>query len=270
MTKRRSNRRLTVALFATTLAAASASALAAQGRELFTFDGRVDREVLISMRGRTAWTDAGSGGYEERGRVGIDGSLPREQGDVVVRLQDGRGEVDVIQQPSARNDYTLVVRITDRRGGSDRYRLHAYWRPASDRAGSAYGRIGDIRGNDRDRWDDRARDRRDHDRNDRNSLYWSGRVDDVLEIRLQGNRLNYRTLSGNVLRDVRTDISRYGLPRRDVLLRVDELAGRGSIRVVQQPSARNGYTAILHIRDPHRGYGYYAFDLWWEERGHRR
>jgi len=34
---------------------------------------------------------------------------------------------------------------------------------------------------------------------------------------------------------------------------VRTLAGRGDVRVVQQPSRQNGYTAIVEINDPTRG-----------------
>jgi hypothetical protein len=37
--------------------------------------------------------------------------------------------------------------------------------------------------------------------------------------------------------------------------------GRGSIRVVQQPTPRNGHTTVIRINDPQGGYGRYAFEL---------
>src|SRR6185503_15957572 len=48
--------------FAIPLLAAGAPALMAQNRTLFTWTGRVDREVQISMRGRDVWTNSGDGG----------------------------------------------------------------------------------------------------------------------------------------------------------------------------------------------------------------
>jgi hypothetical protein len=84
--------------------AAPASSLLAQGRQLFNWSGRVDREVQISMRGREMWTSAGSQSDRGRGRSDVDSPLPRQDGQVRVRVEDGRGDVDVIQQPSSRND----------------------------------------------------------------------------------------------------------------------------------------------------------------------
>jgi hypothetical protein len=93
-----------------------------------------------------------------------------------VRRLDGRGDIDVIQQPSARNDYTAVVRLRDPANGAATYRVVAYWEPAR----GSYAR-GDDRRRDRDeRYDDRdgrhdrddryerrRRDRRDRDDRDR-------------------------------------------------------------------------------------------------------
>ena len=44
---------------------------------------------------------------------------------------------------------------------------------------------------------------------------------------------------------------------------VTNAQGRGHVTVVQQPSAYNGYTTIVRVRDPQGGYGYYDFDLTW-------
>ena len=84
--------------FAIPLLAAAAPALLAQNRTLFTWTGRVDREVQISMRGRDVWTNSGDGG---RSRVRVESMLPRTDGYVRVEARDGRGEVSVVQQPAS-------------------------------------------------------------------------------------------------------------------------------------------------------------------------
>ncbi len=115
---------LSMALPAAAALVASASALQAQGRPLFQWTGRVDREVQIAMRGRETWTNTGTSS-ERRGRSDVETALPRQDGVVRVRIEDGRGDVAVVQQPNARNNYTTVVRVVDRSGGADRYRLSA-------------------------------------------------------------------------------------------------------------------------------------------------
>lgn len=44
-----------------------------------------------------------------------------------------------------------------------------------------------------------------------------------------------------------------GLPTEPVRITVRQLAGRGTVSVVQQPSRMNGFTAIVEITDPGRG-----------------
>src|SRR6185436_18540464 len=121
-----------------------------EGQELFVWRGHVDREVQIVMRGdRVSTQNVGrTEPNDERSRT-MSG-LPRQDGEVVVRLVDGRGRVDVIQQPAARNGYTAIVRVQDPRSGSDAYQLVAYWQ--------GYYANGDVYG--RNRSDERSHGRR--------------------------------------------------------------------------------------------------------------
>lgn len=233
-------------------------------RVLFTWTGTVDREARITMRGRdiTIRGDADRNRRDNRPRA--NGALPRTDGDVWVRVTEGRGNVDVIQQPNARNNYTTVVRIRDTRGGNDRYRLTAYWAP-DDRGG--WGRTDDRgRGDDwpRGRDDNRGRDD-DWYGNSRNrsGLRWSGVVDDVVELRIQGRRVEVIERSGARTRDVRTDFGNQGLPRQNATVRLQRADGRGSVAVVQQPAVWNGYTAVVRIRDERGGAARYDLDLTW-------
>jgi hypothetical protein len=254
----------------------AASTVAAQNRQLFTWTGRVDREIQLVMRGRQVWTRSGGRDDDGRSRTRVESMLPRNAGFVRVRALDGRGDVAVVQQPNARNNYTAIVRVRDRSGGSDRYRIVADWESSYT---NGRGRDGDWdRSNDGGDWDrdnDRApsripriepRDRSNDGGSDgygRTALRWTGAVDDEVEIRIQGRRVDYRSLSGAGTRDVRSQIVGEGLPRRDAQILVQRHQGRGSVIVVQQPSSRNGYTAVLRVRDLQGGFGYYDFDVSW-------
>jgi hypothetical protein len=256
------------------LLAAATSTASAQERRLFEWRGRVDREVRITMRGRDVWTRDLGNDESRRYREQVLGTLPREDGEVIVRLENGRGNAEVIQQPTARNAYTAIVRIRDARAGDDQYRLSAFWRSYTDRWDRGVGRgrgrngDGDI-DRDRDRGvygrdggiDTRERGPWDSASGSRSVLHWSGDVDDVLEIRIQGQRAEYRTLSGSAPRSVRSDMN--AVPQRDLQLRVSQRQGRGQVYIVQQPSSRNGYTTVIQVRDPQSGYGFYDFDLTW-------
>jgi hypothetical protein len=239
---------------------------ARDGRTLFTWTGRVDREVLLVVRGREVVSRGFDAALPSRTRV--NAALPRTNSVVRVELLDGRGNVDVLEQPSARNGYQAVLRVRDPRAGADSYRFTAYLDESDD-----VGFRGDNR--ERDRWE---RDRRtngewaDDPRRGRNNdgqlgtaaLQWSGRVDDVVEIHLSGRRVDAITRSGTRVSDVAETVRGRGLPNRNVRLHIDLHAGRGDIVVVQQPSAWNGYTAVIRIYDPRSGAAFYDFTAYWD------
>jgi hypothetical protein len=95
-------------------------------RPLFTWSGTVDREVTVLMRGRDVWV-RGDDPFGRRDRPRIANPLPRARGDVRVRVHDGRGSVQVVEQPSAGNNWTAAIRIRDPRSGADRYRIATWW-----------------------------------------------------------------------------------------------------------------------------------------------
>lgn len=283
-----------------TVAAASAAFLvllapaahAQRQRPLFEWRGQVDREVDIVMRGNDLSTRP-RGNERTRSRSRTQGAIPSAPGYVSVQMQRGRGRAEVVQQPSARNGYTAIVRVRDDRPGADAYQLHAYWQPAyADRDGS-WGRGDDSRGGDGN-WgrgpDDRGRDH-DHDydrgRGGRGqddggyrdggygsggygggygvgsgSLRWTGSVDDVVDIRIQGRRVDYTTVSGSPVSGVRSQLSG-GALGAGARVSVRQNGGRGTVMVLQQPSAQNGYTALVRVIDRAAGAAYYDLDLTW-------
>jgi hypothetical protein len=243
-------------------------------QELFSWNGRVDREVQVVMRGGNVWTNDIGQTEPGRARSRALGVLPRENGEVSVRTLNGRGDVDVIQQPTARNGYTTIVRIRDPRSGADNYRLVAYWQGYSN--GDVYDRNrgvgrgrsrgdqgGVYRGGDNDD-DDRGRSRGGYGQPGsygRSALHWSGNVDGELEIRIQNGRIDYRTVSGQQPMNIRADRGNLDLGRSDARVAVVQNQGRGSVSVIQQPSSWNGYMTVIRVRDPQGGYGFYDFDL---------
>lgn len=251
-----------------------------QGRELFEWSGGVDREVQIVMRGSQVWTN-NIGQTEPRNhRARAVGTLPRQDGDVVVQVVNGRGDVDIIQQPDARNGYSTIVRIRDSRSGSDMYRLTAYYQGYEN--GDIYGggrgrgraaeRSHGQRGDEmRRRDDDNDRDRNGQPRqsgqygqySDQTMMHWSGNVDDELEIRLQNGRVEYRTVRGAQPTSIRVNAGNTSTPRSNAQLSIAQSQGRGTVQIVQQPTQWNGNTTVMRVRDPQGGYGYYEFDLIW-------
>ncbi|MBC7843422.1 MAG: hypothetical protein H7099_13965 [Gemmatimonadaceae bacterium] len=257
---------------------AAATPARADGRTLFTWSGTVDREAIIVMRG--ANLDTQGDGFESvrEARFRVSEALPRMSGTVSIARADGRGDVEVIEQPSLFNGYTTRVRVRDRQSGADRYRLVVSWQGARDndrRDGDrddrgGYGRNDDRDGNGR-YGDDRNGNGRDNagrggavgGRGDAGALRWSGEVDAVAEIRIQGRRVEYVSRSGRSLYNVRFDVRGAGLPARDVPLDLRRFAGRGNVIIAQYPRAWNGWTAVIKIDDSRGGTDAYDFDLRW-------
>lgn len=125
------------------LAASSGSAAAQYGRqqqqnqrssrgELFEWQGQVDREIRIQIDNRRASVIEVGSNERTRRNVRVTGTLPNRPGTVRVQVLQGRGNVDVVQQPNARNGYTAVIRLRDPSSGSARYRIAAWFEPARD------------------------------------------------------------------------------------------------------------------------------------------
>ena len=279
-TKRSASLAAAVAVSAASIAAAQAPLLIGQprvmsqqqqqqqpGSELFEWTGTVDREVQIVMRGNNVWTNNAGQNERTRAKTRSYSRLPNENGQVSVRMLNGRGQVDVIQQPSRQNDYTTIVRVRDDRGGSSNYRLAAYWQGYSN--GDVYdnnrrGVYGNDRDNGRDRDIYRGRGNNGNNGGYRGSnseaLHWSGNVDGDLEIRIQNGRVDYRNLSGSQPTNIRSNVGNTSARQTDNL-RVLINQGRGDVTVTQQPQQWNGYTTIIRVRDPQGGYGYYDFSI---------
>ncbi|GJG86030.1 hypothetical protein tb265_12110 [Gemmatimonadetes bacterium T265] len=257
-------------------------------RPLFSWSGRVDHEAYIVMQNGDVRTRIDSHANGAGGQVRVASALPQADGMIDVRLEEGRGRVDVVEQPSSRNGYRAVVRVRDDDAGAGYYRFVTTWRPNGGYAGGSDRRGGwDRDGRDRDgAGRDGGQDRRGRDGNGEyggsasnggygnggydngtyagsGTLHWRGRVDDVEEIRLQGNRVDVRTVSGAGASGVRSQLSGGALPARDVTVRVNGREGRGRVTVVQQPHAWNGYTTVVRVEDRDAGPGWYDFDVSW-------
>ncbi len=140
-----------------------------------------------------------------------------------------------------------------KRNSGDNQRFWLRW--VSDIRRSDYGGRGGNRG---DRWEDRG------DRPTRNgSLRWRGRVDDVIELEIRGDQLYERVVSGQEVTDVSSRFNS-NMPRRRVNVNVEKLRGRGNVEVVEQPSSRNNFTAIVRIRDTKGGADDYEIEVYWE------
>lgn len=61
-------------------------------------------------------------------RASFSAAVPRSPVEVKLIWITGRGQVEVVQQPSAVNGYTTIVRIDDsQKGGDKRYEFTLRW-----------------------------------------------------------------------------------------------------------------------------------------------
>jgi hypothetical protein len=94
------------------------------------------------------------------------------------------------------------------------------------------------------------------------SMRWRGTVDDTTQIKVQESNVDVSAISGNPNSNNTFNFTS-PLPDRRVTVRLNKIRGRGDIRIVQQPSRDNDFTAIIEIRDPNRGPDDYEFELSW-------
>jgi len=150
---------------------------------------------------------------------------------------------------------------------------------AGQKSNSAYGR---SRNDGYDPWNDgtydRSRNDGTYDRSRNEDIYgrsssdpsyrgpgtmtWRGRVDDYVELNIQGNRVRSREREGSQTLNEQVSFSN-PLPRADVSVSVRKRSGRGRVSVVQQPNPSNNYTAIVKIDDEKGGADDYEIEMEW-------
>lgn len=110
-------------------------------------------------------------------------------------------------------------------------------------------------------------DRYDRSRN-RNGYFgpgrmsWRGRVDDYVELRIQGSRVRSIERGGLPTYNEHASFSS-PLPRADVRVQLRKREGRGRVSLLEQPSRYNNYTAIVRIDDSKGGADDYEIEMEW-------
>jgi hypothetical protein len=227
--------------------------------DFVTWSGRVDGESIIRFRSDEAFdqTINGQGVYGERYR--FSSPLPSRSVDVNLSNTNGRGEILIVEQPNRRNNFTTAVMVRDRQSGAGNYSFTLVW-PKQN-----------YRDPDNGRWDRRGDYPydRDDDRYDRGNgrggrgVSWSGRVDGRDLIYIRGNDLWVDHRDGQPVCE--TNYSFYNpLPNRQCDLNVRQVNGRGNVRIVEYPSARNNYTAVVQVEDRDSGSDFYNLEIDWQ------
>jgi len=200
------------------------------------WQGEVDGTTFLYVHAKRLQVENKGGAPVEKQRYRFNDPLPATRQDVRLHVAEGRGYVHIVEQPRVDNNFTLTVGLEDRQPGSSFYSIALYWD-----AGGIF--------------------ERPHERG-RSQLQWSGRVEDEVIVSCAGDRCTSEAVRGTAVMREHFKFAR-PLPPHDVAVRIEKVDGRGEIRLVEQPSERNGYTARVQIRDPQAGVGEYAFTLTW-------
>ncbi len=88
------------------------------------------------------------------------------------------------------------------------------------------------------------------------------RVDGEAEFAVRGETLTMRTLVGEPVRDVGSECST-PLPANVEDFRFRGVDGRGDVRLLEEPSRRNNWMAVVRVRDSKGGAEEYHFRLDW-------
>lgn len=92
-----------------------------------TWRGRVDDDVRIVIRGGTAEVETIGGSEYRDSQPNFTASLPSRRVNVRLISKRGRGEIYIEEQPSRENNFAVVVRIKDPRGGASDYEFELAW-----------------------------------------------------------------------------------------------------------------------------------------------
>ena len=244
----------------------AAGALAGRvSEERFQWRGQVDGIDEILIRGGEVRVRHLAAKPIQRQDHRFTSPLPEWDVDLRLYKIEGRGDVELIEEPSSWNEYTVVVRIDDSDHiGDSYYEFELTWNE-----GDSWGVWGDR--DDPDPWDDGddADDKEEDpdvwswdDDWDGGAFRWEGRVDIGAEIRVHGGEYEVSDVGGQGTQEYRSRFTS-DLPEAEVPISLRQLDGRGRIELIQTPSAENAYTAVVRIEDSDSGDDTYSFELSW-------
>ena len=97
------------------------------GRGRMTWKGRVDDDIRITVRGGQADVETIGGTPYYDAQPNFSSALPPRRVTVNLNVKRGRGTIYIEQQPSRDNNFAVVVRIKDPRGGASDYEFELNW-----------------------------------------------------------------------------------------------------------------------------------------------
>lgn len=219
----------------------------AQRTPQLTWQGYITGGADLYIRGRSVDPQGRTTGAVDRPRVSFRNPLPEAGQQVELEVRRGRGQVDIVEQPAADNEFSAIVRITPPETEPELYVLDFYWDATLADASRAAAR----------------NEAREAKARGRGEMSWTGSVDQEGIVEIQDKKATVRTVRGEPVFSAEPRFSA-PLPRQSVTVRLEAVKGRGRVDVTEQPSAANDYTARVRISDDADGAGQYSFRLVWE------
>ena len=93
--------------------------------------------------------------------------------------------------------------------------------------------------------------------------FWRGMVDNKVHLLVKGSKITTRTMEGRALEDGSFTFTQI-LPNEAVVVGVKKQEGRGKVRIFQQPTSENDFTAIIEVEDPGGGAKEYRLEIFWK------
>jgi hypothetical protein len=207
-------------------------ALAAQAQQ-FTWEGEVSGIIVLHVHGKKVDIEYRDGPPVQRAQFHFVSPLPESRQNVRLEVRESRGAVFLTQQPGLNSEYSVDVTIEDRQDGAAFYSIALYWNSS---AKPPPGRVDRVR--------------------------WSGTMQGEVLVECRSAQCSSRAVRGQPVGRERFKFS-HPLPEAEVTVMLDETNGPVDVRIVEQPSDRNGYTARLAVRSL-LGAATCSFVLVWE------
>jgi hypothetical protein len=160
---------------------------------------------------------------------------------VRIKVVRGAGRVAVAEQPVAANEFSAVVRIDPAASGPELYEIDFFWNLPAGAVETRSDTDGVLRSGE---------------------MTWTGTVEGQVLVEIRDGNASTRVLRGGAVSTARADFMA-PMPRRAMKVRAEQIGGRGEVKLVEQPSARNNYAAVVRISDKKAGASQYTFRLMW-------
>lgn len=237
----------------------------------------LDGDATFYVRGDEVFADVASGDTPDDAGSAFTAGIPRTAfAEFTMEQRDGRGTIELLEEPSAQNGYVAKLRMRDPDRGDDRYHARLFWRvdPAGDGPIAApefpdRGKKGRVVSAATPRLPGEelpaSLDKSGAPQGGSSGEFeFRGRIDGRAVFRIRGDRVYVESAGG---RPVETFGFAFTQPLPAERLRdiqIERLDGRGSVDVIVVPFASNEFTAAIEVDDPRAGDDEYHFVVRWQ------